>query len=104
VCSNVADVMSERPGRSPDRSQSLAFGSAVVRLRYAVLSAGCYGGRLGGPLYSQADIVRPPSDVCFVPIVLKNSKMKQRGIFAKRRSKSFCENWLPCNDPRKAAR
>jgi hypothetical protein len=27
-------------------------------------------------------------------IVLKNSKMKQRGIFAKRRSKLFCENWF----------
>src|ERR1700688_2703985 len=33
-------------------------------------------------------------------IMLKNSKPRQRGIFAKRRSKSFCENWLLRNDPR----
>jgi hypothetical protein len=42
VCSTAADVMSERLGRFPDRSQSLALGSAVVRLMY-VLSARCYG-------------------------------------------------------------
>src|ERR1019366_6489556 len=50
--------------------------------------------------HNQTDPV--PSFVGRCP--LKNSKTRQRGILAKRRSKSFSEDWLPSNDPTKSTR